>query len=78
MTTHLVKTMSPKGGTAKCGATVSPVDSTIWWSDVDCPKCRPYVFRDDDKGTGRKMVPVGEQVEPTPPLVKVMKRRSKR
>jgi hypothetical protein len=76
--THLVKLNQGGKVTASCGALTDVANSTIWWSEVDCPKCRPYVWRDDGEGRGKKMVPVEGHVEPTPPKTKVMRRRSQR
>lgn len=56
--------------TVKCGALVGWDDTTIWYSDVDCVKCRPYRFlpADDDIG-GLKMFRVDGQPDDTHPTV---------
>lgn len=44
----------------KCGHRSTQEDTTIWWSDVDCTKCRPFRFEPVADGLGgMKMVQVG-------------------
>jgi hypothetical protein len=79
---HLLTEQTPKGVTVKCGVKTSapgkPLrrdDVTIWWSEVDCPKCRAYRFMPvpaDDPIGGMKMVYVGTGEEP--PVVKPRRR----
>jgi hypothetical protein len=65
---HLIIRQTAKGATVKCGAFVKRRDEyTMWYSDVDCPQCRPFRFMPvpaDDPIGGMKMVYVGEGPEP--------------
>lgn len=60
----------------KCGAMAAEEDTTMWWSEVDCPKCRPYQFLPvDDEVGGLKMQEVAAV---STPKVRVLRRRSRR
>jgi hypothetical protein len=67
---HLLKDQTHAGVVAKCGARCAREDATVWYSDVDCPKCRPYDWVPDPRGHGLMQVERG--VKPT--KTKVMKR----
>jgi hypothetical protein len=73
---HLLIEQTAKGVTVKCGATIkNRTDATVWYSDVDCTKCRPYRFMPvpaDDPIGGMKMVYVGDAEEA--PVVKSKRR----
>jgi len=58
---HLLVEQTHKGVTVKCGGTMPREDTTVWLSEVDCPKCRPYDWVPDPRGHGLM------QVERTPP-----------
>jgi phage FluMu protein Com len=40
---HLLKDQSKEGTLTRCGVLVEKVEATVWYSDVDCPQCKPVV-----------------------------------
>jgi hypothetical protein len=81
VTTHLLIQQTAKGSKTRCGLTVKRAEATLWYSEVDCVKCRPYRFMPvpaDDPIGGMKMVCVDpERVEPPVVNTKVIPRRKR-
>lgn len=73
-TIHLVKFNQNGKVTTKCGALTDTANSTVWYTEATCTKCRPYEYVNDEGGNLVKR----ERRDETTPKVKVLRRRSKR
>jgi len=76
-TIHLVKLNQSGKVTAKCGALTDTANSTVWYTEATCVKCRPYEYVNDADGNLVKRERVDTTTPPSP-KTKVMRRRSRR
>ena len=67
---HMLKDQTHAGVVAKCGQRCAREDATVWYSEVDCPTCRPYEWVPDPRGHGLMQVPRGESTEPKKRVMK--------